>query len=85
MGVLKEINDVLKDLKDVAKELKVHSNTLKGSSIARMSATSTLQFPVIMSRSVNIDTASAVTKAVERQYAIFVQMVISMNPFLDLS
>lgn len=85
MGVLKEINDALKDAKDIAKELKVHSNTLKGTSIARMSSAATLQFPVIMSRSINIDSASAVTKAVERQYAIFVQMVISMNPFLDLS
>lgn len=85
MGVLKEINDALKDAKDIAKELKVHSNSLKGTSIARMSSAATLQFPVIMSRSINVDSASAVTKAVERQYAIFVQMVISMNPFLDLS
>ena len=82
MTILKDISDTLKDAIDIAKEMNISLN--KQTSIAKMSSDATLQFPVITSRSINVDTAQTVTKALERQYAIFIQMIISMNPYLDL-
>ena len=78
MGILKDINDTLKDVKNIAKELSFKSDTIKGTSLAKMSSAATLQFPIIVSRSINNDTAQAVSKAMERQYATFVQIVISL-------
>lgn len=82
MTILKDISDTLKDAIDIAKEMDIKLN--KQTSIAKLSSAATLQFPVITSRSINVDTAQTVVKALERQYAIFIQMVISMNPYLDL-
>lgn len=82
MTILKDITDTLKDAINIAKELDISLN--KQTSIAKMSSDATLQFPVIISRSINVDTSQTVTKALERQYAIFIQMIISMNPYLDL-
>ena len=82
MTILKDISDTLKDAVEIAKEMDIKLN--KQTSIAKLSSAATLQFPVISSRSINVDTTQTVVKALERQYAIFVQMVISMNPYLDL-
>ena len=82
MTILKDISDTLRDAVDIAKEMDIKLN--KQTSIAKLSSAATLQFPVITSRSINVDTAQTVVKALERQYAMFVQMVISMNPYLDL-
>lgn len=82
MTILKDINDTLRDAIDIAKEMDIKLN--KQTSIAKLSSAATLQFPVITSRSINVDTAQTVVKALERQYTMFVQMVISMNPYLDL-
>lgn len=82
MTILKDISDTLRDAVDIAKEMDIKLN--KQTSIAKLSSAATLQFPVITSRSINIDTAQTVVKALERQYAMFIQMVISMNPYLDL-
>ena len=82
MTILKDINDTLRDAVHIAKEMDIKLN--KQTSIAKLSSAATLQFPVITSRSINVDTAQTVVKALERQYAMFVQMVISMNPYLDL-
>lgn len=84
MGILKDISDALKDAKDIAKEVKFDSETMRRNSIAKMSSQATLQFPIIVSRSLDINTAQSVCKALERQYATFVQIVISLNPYLDL-
>lgn len=82
MTILKDINDTLRDAVHIAKEMDIKLN--KQTSIAKLSSAATLQFPVITSRSINVDTAQTVVKALERQYAMFIQMVISMNPYLDL-
>lgn len=82
MTILKDISDTLRDAVDIAKEMDIKLN--KQTSIAKLSSAATLQFPVITSRSINVDTAQTVVKALERQYAMFIQMVISMNPYLDL-
>ena len=83
MTILKDISSVLKDAKNIVKELNMTTKPDQ-TSLARMSSATTLQFPVIVSRSIDTDTAQSITKALERQYAIFVQMVISLNPYLDL-
>ena len=82
MTILKDISDTLKDAVNIAKELDIKMN--KQTSIAKLSSAATLQFPVITSRSINVDTTQTIVKALERQYAMFVQLVISMNPYLDL-
>ena len=87
MGILKDITDALKDAKSLGKEVKglqSEINSRRGTSLARMSSDATLQFPIIISRSINIDNAQSVSKALERQYANFVQLVISLNPHMDL-
>ena len=83
MGNLRNIYDILKDAKGVIQGIKIASDDMRGQSLARQSSATTMQFPVIISRSINIETASNVVKALERQYATFVQMVISLNPVID--
>ena len=83
MGSLKELGDFLRDSKGVVKDLACKVNDMKGLSIAKQSSASTLQFPVITTKSINIDVASTVVKALERQYAIFVQMTIQLNPVIN--
>ena len=83
MGNLRNIYDFLRDAKGIIQGIKVASNDPRGQSIARQSSATTMQFPVIISRSINIETASNVVKALERQYATYVQMVIALNPVID--
>ena len=80
----KELKKELKEVEKVYKELKGQINTIKGTSLAKLSSAATLQFPIIISKSVNVDTAQAVSKALERQYATFIQIVISLDPNLRL-
>ena len=56
MGLLKDISDVIVSLKDDYSDLgiKDYANRVKGSSLARSGAEGTLQFPVIISNSLNI-------------------------------
>lgn len=83
MGSFKEIGDLLKDAKGVIKSMTTKATDIRGNSIARQSSTATLQFPIIVSRSINVDTASSIVKAMERQYATYVQMVIALNPVIN--
>ena len=87
MGLLKDIADVINDLKSDIKDMGTteYAKRLRGSSIARKGAEGTLQFPVIVSRSLSIDDAMMICKALERQYASFTQIALSLNPYLDLS
>ena len=82
MGILRDVIDVSTDLKDVLKTSGL--NTKRYSSLSKRSMEGTLQFPVLVSRSMDIDTLQIVSKALERQYASFVQVVLSMNPDLNL-
>jgi hypothetical protein len=89
MGILSDIMHSMRNAKDFVKDAREIKNAgmkeISQRSLARQSNTSTLQFPVVISKSITLETAQNVTKALERQYAIFVQMVISLNPYLDLS
>jgi hypothetical protein len=91
MGHLRDISNALKllgkqskEAKHVIKQSAAQINTLRGTSLSRLSSAATLQFPIIISRSVNVDTAQAVCKALERQFANFVQIVISLDPNIYL-
>lgn len=82
MSILKDISATLKDIADISKGVNVKLG--KQTSIARLSQEATLQFPIIISRSIDVDTAQSVGKALERHYANMVQIVISLDPVLDL-
>lgn len=85
MGFLKEIFEVIKDVKDLKKEdLFTNFKKEKYSSISKKSMEGILQFPVLVSKSLDIDTVQKVTKALERNYASFVQVTLTMNPFLNI-
>lgn len=85
MGFLKEIFEVIKDVKDLKKEdLLSNFKKEKYSSISKKSMEGILQFPVLVSKSLDIDTVQKVTKALERNYASFVQVTLTMNPFLNI-
>ena len=89
MGKLSDVLQSMRSMKDFVNDAREIKNAgmkeISQRSLARQSSASTLQFPIIVSKSITLETAQTVTKALERQYAIFVQMVISMNPYLDLS
>lgn len=53
------------------------------SSIAAKASEGILQFPVIISDSVDYNTAVTVTKALERNYSSFIETIISMNNLTD--
>lgn len=84
MGIISEISSAIKDAKGLMGEVKKINDFKVNDSLARRSSQATLQFPVLISNSINIDTAQSVSKALEKKYANFVQIVISMNPYLDL-
>ena len=87
MGLLKEISDVIHEIKSDMQNMGTaeYAKRLRGSSIARQGADGTLQFPVIVSRALSIDQALMISKALERQYATFTQITLSLHPYLDLS
>lgn len=78
MGILRDVIDVIKTSVDTD-ELKANLTSKKYSSIATRASEGTLQFPVLISDSMDIETAQMVVKALERNYATFVQTVLSMN------
>ena len=89
MGKLSDVLQSMRNMKGFVNDAREIKNAgmkeISQRSLARQSSASTLQFPVVISKAITLETAQTVTKALERQYAIFVQMVISLNPYLDLS
>lgn len=85
MGIFKDITDTVKDIRDELKGVEGDYLTQKRySSIAKQSMEGTLQFPILISRSLDLGTSQIITKALEREFASFAQIVLSMNPYLDL-
>lgn len=80
MSVLKDIVDILKD-KKLMGDIK-GSLSSKQASLSRKASEGTLQFAVLVSRSLDIDTAQMISKALERNFSSFAQIVFSMNPVL---
>lgn len=86
MAILRDILDAIKGIKDMGDDTIDDIIGRKSySSIARRSMEGILQFPCIVSKSIDIESLQMVTKALERQYASFVQISITMAPTLDLS
>lgn len=84
MGHLKDIIDSIDDLSKSASDISNDiSDMYKSSaSIAKRASDGVLQFPVLVSSSIDIDSAQMVAKALERNYATFAQIVFSMSPTL---
>jgi hypothetical protein len=78
MGLLNDVVELLKSNID-SDELKKNIMSKKYSSIATRASEGTLQFPILVSNAMDIDTAQMIVKALERNYATFVQTVLSMN------
>lgn len=85
MGILKTI---LIDTRDIASALlktqpediiNISKKMKSYDSLSKKAKEGILQFPVITSRSLDMETTSLVARALERQYSSFVQVVMSMN------
>lgn len=74
--VIRDIVDVVTDLKDMD-ELPGFSNKKSFKSVASATRDMILVFPCIVSRSIPIDTAAMVTKAIERKAVTMLQMLFS--------
>ena len=86
MGLLNDVSNTIKELREVAASDEVRSIIgSKKNSLSRKGTEGTLQFPNICSRALSIDHAIMINKALERQYAVFTQITLSLNPYLDLS
>lgn len=87
MGFLGDIITTAKDIASITHDVIGDNlfNRRRHSSISRRSLEGILQFPVIVSRSIDIDTLQMTTKALEKQFASFLQVALTMDPFLNLS
>lgn len=86
MGVLNDFLSILRDFNHVGDDIMEDTfNRKRYSSISKRALEGTLQFPTIVSRSIDIDTLQMITKALEKQFASFAQTSISMSPFLNLN
>lgn len=77
MSILKDIIDLMKDfdVNDLEKMMK----TKKPSSISKAASEGTLQFPVLITRALDISTLNTTCSALERQYASFAQIAMTMD------
>lgn len=78
MGVFKDIVDFLK-ADDMLDDVRANAMRKKYSSIAARASEGTMQFPIIVSDSMDIETLQMVVKALERNYSTFLQTAITMN------
>ena len=72
-------NIQLGNLSKARKATKSIRSQFQGSSMAAMSSDSIMRFPVIMSASIGTEEAAQIAKAFERQYAVFVMIVLSSS------
>lgn len=81
--VLRDIVDIMMDVKDTD-EIQIFMNKDKVfKSVASASSDLVLVFPVVCSRTVHIENASMVTKAIERKAASMLQMLFSAYQVTD--
>ena len=87
MGIFYDIATTIKDIKDAADSGLLDSNFDKYSkmgkqysSISKRASEGTLQFPVLISSSIDIETAQNISKALERNYSTFAQIAFSHSP-----
>lgn len=86
MGILNDFIGAIQDISTLADDAR--GEILGGrrySSVSRRSMEGIMQFPVIVSRSIDLETLQMVTKALEKQFASFLQTAITMSPALNLA
>lgn len=78
MGILNDISEVVKSVSTL---VRTNSSAMKknNDSLAKKAKEGILQFPAICSNSLDADTLSMTSKALERNYATFAQIVYTMN------
>ena len=80
--VLRDIVDVITDVKDFD-QIKWINNKNNTGSIAKRASNLVLVFPVIVSTSLNINTAMIISKAIERKCCSLLQILFSSMQFTD--
>lgn len=76
------LSDIISTAKSIKRDL-IDDRTSK--SISKGALDGTLQFPCIVSDTISVEMATAISKTLERTYAAFVQTVISMNSTVNIS
>ena len=72
-------NIQLGNLSNARKATKSIRSQFQGSSMAAMSSDCIMRFPVIMSASIGTEESAQISKAFERQYAVFAMIVLSSS------
>ena len=88
MGIVRDIFEIFdRDTLNIENGFRKRYDNYDGSnsSIARKAADGILQFPLLVTRSISYDTAMLITKACEITAASFAQIVLTMNPDMDIS
>lgn len=76
----KSVDNAVSGFNDARNEIIPNARTIAGRSLD-----GTLQFPMLISDTIPIDSAATLARIMERVYASFVQTVISMNSTIDIS
>jgi len=89
MGLFLDISTLISDIKTAADSgllndtsvlNKYKSQGKQYSSISKRASEGTLQFPVLISNAIDIETAQNISKALERNYSTFAQIAFSHTP-----
>lgn len=84
MGILKDIMDTIKDI-DAMGTVEEYISKKRYSSISQRAQEGTLQFPVLVSRSMDIKTAQMISKSLERKYASFIMISTTLSPVMTIN
>lgn len=84
MGIYRDMFDIVKDV-NFKSEVQDRVAQKTYSSISKRASEGTLQFPVLTSKAIDIETMQIITKALERNYATFVQVAVSMSSIMDVT
>ena len=82
--VIRDILDVIDDVKKIDYVDRIYGNNKSFRSIAQASSNLTLVFPVIVSRSLSINNAAMIAKAMERKAVTMLQMLFSAINISDV-
>lgn len=80
--ILKDITDIISDTKELLDDEKVFSNA-KFKSITRNANDLVLVFPVLCTKSISIETASMITKAIEKNCVTLLQLLFASIQVVD--
>lgn len=81
MGYLAELNQTIKELPGMSGI----KNAMSAKSIAKASMDGTFQFSLIASQSNPVGSTATMSRTLERTYAAFMQIVLSLNSTIDIS